>query len=215
MPEARAHDNGGGDDGDKPQGQRYIKRDIIEVAIFLQEHEGGDIRRPFADLQGQKRHHLRSVLTIANVEQTPIIGAFVEDQENAHEGAEGILVLPIPKLIPIAVNKKNSDGEKQDGQKMRKGKILKNLRFAITEKSFLVIFINEIIHTRLTSVFWILLYITPFSLICQLRFFAVFCAFSIEISKKYAKHLQYHFIYGKITELIKKTRASNAHKGTT
>ena len=147
------------------------------MAIFLQEHEGGDIRRPFADLQGQKRHHLRSVLAVTNVEQTPIIGAFVEDQEHAHEGSKGLLVLPIPKLIFIAVDKKNSDGEKQDRQKMRKGKILKNLRFTIAEKSFFVIFIYEILHTRRSSVFDFTIYYSFFPHLST-AFFSPFFAHS-------------------------------------
>ena len=86
------------------------------------------------DLQRQKRHHLRSVLAITNVEQAPIIRAFIEDQKHAHKGTKGLLMLPISKLITIAVNKENSDGEKQNRQKMRKGKVFKFNGIALSEE---------------------------------------------------------------------------------
>ena len=64
------------------------------MPIFLQKHKSGYVRGPFADLQGEERHHLRSILTVSDVKQSPIIRAFIKDQQNAHKRAERILILP-------------------------------------------------------------------------------------------------------------------------
>jgi hypothetical protein len=96
----------------KTKGKCYIKCDIVKMLVFLYKHKCGNICGPFADLQGQKRHHLSAVLTVAYVQKAPIIGAFIKDEPHAYKRSEGIFVLPIAEFFSEAVYKKYANAQK-------------------------------------------------------------------------------------------------------